>query len=267
LHLLSLGQDFMHVLSPTGNVMFSTPSIRDLTGWTSDEVTGRPIADFIHTDDVAGFLRDFESSLRDGHDLTLYYRFRMKDDRYTIFEITGHPYYAEENGQQQCKCFFAMGRPYPSKNTAMLDSFLELKTENERLRQELQVMYGEMEGTGPAIDYRPGASGSNNDYSTHLLAATIRQATDAGSSGQARQSSAAYTGFETSQSPYDQSHANLSPGPDMGGPSQAKAPMVSSMANYGASHSGPSAASVKAETAAEKKKKVSSSSHSSRSFH
>ncbi|GAB1519665.1 white collar 2 type of transcription factor [Rhizoctonia solani] len=30
-----------------------------------------------------------------------------------------------------------MARPYPSRNTTMLDSFLELKIENERLRQQL----------------------------------------------------------------------------------------------------------------------------------
>lgn len=159
----------MHILSPTGNIMFATPSIRELTGWTSEEVTGRPIADFIHTDDVEGFLRDYQTSLLEGNDLTLYYRFRMKDDRYTIFEITGHPYYAEENGQQRCKCFFAMGRPYPSKNTAMLDSFLELKIENERLRQDLQVMYSDLEASGGLGDYR-GASGSAsaNDYGASL---------------------------------------------------------------------------------------------------
>lgn len=123
-------------------------------------------------DDIEGFSRDFQNSLRDGNDLTLYYRFRMKDDRYIIFEITGHPYYAEENGQQQIKCFFAMGRPYPSKNTAMLDSFLELKIENERLRQELHDMYTDMEsggdgtgqgGSGSPVDYGPP---SNIDYST-----------------------------------------------------------------------------------------------------
>lgn len=144
----------MHVLSPDGKIIFATPSIRDLTGWSVEEVTNRPIADFIHTDDIEGFARDYETSLREGKDLTLYYRFRMKDDRYTIFEITGHPYYAEENGQRKCKCFFGMGRPYPSKNTAMLDSFLELKIENERLRQELQVMYQDIEGNG-GMDYGP----------------------------------------------------------------------------------------------------------------
>ncbi|EKM55306.1 uncharacterized protein PHACADRAFT_208823 [Phanerochaete carnosa HHB-10118-sp] len=36
------------------------------------------------------------------------------------------------------KCFFAMAKPYPSRNTAMLNTFLELKMENERLQQRLR---------------------------------------------------------------------------------------------------------------------------------
>lgn len=135
----------MHVLSPTGEVVFCTASIVELSGWTADDLIGRPIADFVHGDDVEGFLRDFTNSVQNGTDLNLYYRFRMKDERYTIFEIAGHPYYVEDDGVRTCKCFFGMGRPYPSKNTAMLDSFLELKMENEKLRQELQVMYEDIE--------------------------------------------------------------------------------------------------------------------------
>lgn len=68
-----------------------------------------------------------------------------------MFEITGHWYYGSSTSNDSnsnskdrsdsAKCFFAIARPYPSKNAAMLDSFLELKFENERLRQELLVMY------------------------------------------------------------------------------------------------------------------------------
>ena len=39
----------MHVLSPTGSIMFCTPSIRELTGWTPEEAVGKPISDFIRT--------------------------------------------------------------------------------------------------------------------------------------------------------------------------------------------------------------------------
>ncbi|GAA5920854.1 hypothetical protein JCM1841_002353 [Sporobolomyces salmonicolor] len=163
-HILQEMQDFMHVLSPTGHFIFATPCIRELAQYTSDELFGRSLFDYIHPDDVAAFKRDFEASLRSSDTLTLYYRFRTKDDRYLLFEMTGHPYYAEESGPNAQppvpKCFFAMARPYPSKNAAMLDSFLELKFENERLRQELLAMYKEIEGDGQAGTNLPhGQSG------------------------------------------------------------------------------------------------------------
>ncbi|GAA5822755.1 hypothetical protein JCM11251_004367 [Rhodosporidiobolus azoricus] len=160
-HILEELQDFMHVISPTGQFIFASQSVRDLTGYSPDEVFSRSIFDFLHPDDVGPFQRDFETSLRTGDTLTLYFRFKNKDERFTLFEVTGHPYYGsgddhvpggppqKPNGRA-AKCFFAMARPYPSKNQAMLDSFLELKFENERLRQELLVMYKEVEGDAPA---------------------------------------------------------------------------------------------------------------------
>ncbi|KAK4058827.1 white collar 2 type of transcription factor [Microbotryomycetes sp. JL221] len=145
-HIIDEIQDFMHVLSPTGEFIFVTPSITDMTGWSVDELVGHSISDFVHQDDVEGYKNDFQQSLADGKDLTLYCRFRTKDNGYVLYEMTGHPHYTEVGGQQNCKCFFGMGRPYPSKNQAMLDSFLELKFENERLRQELQTLYKDIEG-------------------------------------------------------------------------------------------------------------------------
>ncbi|BGP13735.1 hypothetical protein JCM10213_009050 [Rhodosporidiobolus nylandii] len=166
-HILEELQDFMHVISPTGSFIFASASIRDLAGYTPDELFSRSIFDFIHPDDAAGFRRDFEQSIRTGDTLTLYYRFKTKEDRYALFEVTGHPYYGtDENGQQRtaaegrpARCFFAMARSYPSKNQAMLDSFLELKFENERLRQELLVMYKEVEGDGPSGGFPYGQPG------------------------------------------------------------------------------------------------------------
>ncbi|GAA6029358.1 hypothetical protein JCM8097_003636 [Rhodosporidiobolus ruineniae] len=159
-HILEELQDFMHVVSPVGNFIFASNSIRDLAGYDPNELFGRSLFDYIHPDDSISFQRDFETSLRTGDHLTLYYRFKTKEGGFTLFEVTGHPYYGEDPahppGTQQRpngrppKCWFGMSRPYPSKNQAMLDSFLELKFENERLRQELLVMYKEVEGDAPA---------------------------------------------------------------------------------------------------------------------
>ncbi|GAA6061673.1 hypothetical protein JCM10212_000856 [Sporobolomyces blumeae] len=154
-HIITEMQDFMHVLSPSGNFIYATPCIRDLAHYVPDELFGRSIFDYIHPDDADAVRRDFTEAGKSHESLSLYYRFRTKAGAYLLFEVTGHWYYAASTASQDgkaevAKCFFAMARPYPSKNAAMLDSFLELKFENERLRQELLVMYREIENDTPA---------------------------------------------------------------------------------------------------------------------
>ena len=208
-HIIDEIQDLMHVLSPSGNIMFTTPSIQELTGWQPDQVVGRPLREFVHPDDWPAFEKDFDKAIREATDLVVYYRFRTVQDRYIIFEVTGHPYYVDQDGnpapatlgidtssgapspngpnhaaaaaaavaaasggkrgssdgsqtERRCNCFFAIGRQYPSKNTAMLDSFLELKIENERLRQELQAMYKEIEGSGMDLNAAAGENGQSD---------------------------------------------------------------------------------------------------------
>ncbi|CAE6354893.1 unnamed protein product [Rhizoctonia solani] len=79
---------------------------------------------------------------------------------FPLFELRGHAIYSKASGSAsaasdpgpssssidtkpnpnadpEASCFIIMARPYPSRNTTMLDSFLELKIENERLRQQL----------------------------------------------------------------------------------------------------------------------------------
>ncbi|GAA5990935.1 hypothetical protein JCM5350_008284 [Sporobolomyces pararoseus] len=160
-HIIQEMQDFMHVLSPKGEFVYATPCIQQLAQWTPEELFGRSIFDFIHPDDADAVRRDFTEASKSKEALSLYYRFRTREGGYVLFEITGHWYYgtsSSEGGNDSVKCFFAIARPYPSKNAAMLDSFLELKFENERLRQELLMMYKDIEGetTPSAAPFPPG---------------------------------------------------------------------------------------------------------------
>ena len=56
---------------------------------------------------------------------------------------------ATSSSRSQLQCFFCSARPYPSKNTSMLDSFLELKLENEKLR----LLIADMDLTGPETEH------------------------------------------------------------------------------------------------------------------
>ncbi|KAK7693964.1 hypothetical protein QCA50_003539 [Cerrena zonata] len=55
-----------------------------------------------------------------------------------MFELVGAPYYLPV--EDTLKCFYAVAKPYPSRNTTILNTFLELKLENERLVDRLSQL-------------------------------------------------------------------------------------------------------------------------------
>jgi PAS domain S-box-containing protein len=137
-------KDFLHILTPDGRIVYLSPSGKHLTGYPSEELIGKFIVDFIHPDDSGIFVREFNESIASGNPLRFFYRFRKKDGNYTIFESHGHPHLTSEaaafgpnNAAGFCRGFFMMARPYPTKNAALLDSFLEHKIENHRLTNRI----------------------------------------------------------------------------------------------------------------------------------
>jgi PAS domain S-box-containing protein len=139
-------RDFLHILTPDGRIVYISPSGELLTGFSRDDLLGKFIVDFIHPDDSGIFVREFNESIASGNPLRFFYRFKRKDGTYTIFESHGHPHLTSEASQfglhkgpnnAFCRGFFMMARPYPTKNAALLDSFLEHKIENERLTKRI----------------------------------------------------------------------------------------------------------------------------------
>ncbi|KAH8596557.1 hypothetical protein B0O99DRAFT_509783 [Bisporella sp. PMI_857] len=140
-------KDLLHILTPDGRIVYLSSSCQGLTGYPTEELTGKFIIDYIHQDDSSIFMREFNESITTGNPLRFFYRFRKKDGLYTIFESHGHPHLTAEastfgpsNTAGFCRGFFMMARPYPTKNAALLDSFLEHKIENERLRKRIQEL-------------------------------------------------------------------------------------------------------------------------------
>ncbi|KAI9648227.1 white collar 2 type of transcription factor [Ciborinia camelliae] len=148
-------KDFMHVLTPNGKVVYASPSCQSLTGYTAEELSGKFIVDFIHPDDSATYVREFNESIASGNPLRFYYRFRKKDKTFTIFESHGHAHYASaasstshvppKDTADYCRGFFMMARPYPTKNAVLLDSFLEHKIEFERMSKRIKDLKREEE--------------------------------------------------------------------------------------------------------------------------
>lgn len=78
--------------------------------------------------DKNSFRQMFSQSIVQKKDLLTYARLRCQPEYYgaaeygvpqkeVLFEITGYPHSIP--GEEECKCFFAVAKPYPSRNTAM----------------------------------------------------------------------------------------------------------------------------------------------------
>jgi PAS domain S-box-containing protein len=149
-------KDFLHILTPDGRILYASPSCKAITGYDQQALMGKFISEFVHPDDSGIFMREFNESIASGNALRFFYRFKKDDGTYIIFECDGHPHLSPEptnaSGMSQspnpgmppltalCRGFFMMARPYPTKNAALLDSFLEHKIENERLMKRIEEL-------------------------------------------------------------------------------------------------------------------------------
>ena len=144
-------KDFLYILTPDGRILFVSPSAKQLTGHNPQDLVGKSISDFIHPDDSALYIREFNESIATGNALRFFHRFRSAEDKYRIFECHGHPHLTNEPtlleqtgppvGQAgYCRGFFMMARPYPTRNSELLDSFLEHKIENVRLQARIAAL-------------------------------------------------------------------------------------------------------------------------------
>ena len=145
-------KDFLKILDANGRIKYASPSILNLTGYSTEEIQDIFLKDLIHPDDQGVFVAELNESIASGNSLRLFYRFKKKDGDYTIFETVGHAHIAgakfapnPNNQSPFCQAVFMMARPYPTKNAGLLDSFLEHKIENERLKRRIAELRREEE--------------------------------------------------------------------------------------------------------------------------
>ncbi|OQV00832.1 PA domain-containing protein [Cladophialophora immunda] len=149
--LLEELKDLLYILTPDGRFLYVSPSAKQLTGHDPKDLIGKSISDFIHPDDSSLFIREFNESIATGNSIRFFHRFRSAEDKYQIFECHGHPHLTNEITQLElsgtpvshtgiCRGFFMMARPYPTRTSELLDSFLEHKIENFRLQARIAVL-------------------------------------------------------------------------------------------------------------------------------
>lgn len=143
-------RDLLHILDAEGRVKTVSPSSEHLTGYRPAELHDMLMRELLHPDDVGVFTSELNQSIASGTPFRLFYRMRKKDGAYAVFEAIGHAHIAAakfapnpNNQTAFCQAVFMMARPYPTKNAALLDSFLEHKMENERLRRKIAELQKE----------------------------------------------------------------------------------------------------------------------------
>jgi PAS domain S-box-containing protein len=143
-------QDLLLILDANGRIKHVSPSIEHLTGHGPSDLRDLFMRDLLHPDDVGVFTSELNESIASGTPLRIFYRLRKKDGTYAVFEAVGHAHIAAarfapnpSNQTPFCQAVFMMARPYPTKNATLLDSFLEHKMENERLKRKITELQRE----------------------------------------------------------------------------------------------------------------------------
>jgi PAS domain S-box-containing protein len=142
----------LYILTAEGRLVYVSPSAQSLTGHSVSDLLGKSISEFVHPDDSSLYLRELHESIATGNPLRFFHRFRTPEGQYRIFECHGHPHLSADAATPLelsglpvgtagfCRGFFMMARPYPTRNSQLLDSFLGHKIENVRLRQRIDQL-------------------------------------------------------------------------------------------------------------------------------
>ncbi|KAF9780551.1 hypothetical protein BJ322DRAFT_1083717 [Thelephora terrestris] len=192
--ITELTEAIILILSTQCQILYCSAAVKELLGWRDEDLIDTGFLDLVNVDDRENFKTVFEQSIRDNSDMQSYVRMHTKPEvpppasststpeaasRATevLFEIIGYPHFVE--GEGTCKCFFATAKTYPSRNTAMLNTFLELKMENERLQhrvRELRAQKAPFMQTLPSLTVPTSTSASlPSTFGAHPSSTTSSQ--------------------------------------------------------------------------------------------
>ncbi|KAL2850821.1 hypothetical protein BJX68DRAFT_266397 [Aspergillus pseudodeflectus] len=142
-------RDLLLLLTPDGRVSYVSPSCRPITGFGQAQLEQNYFSRFIHDDDKAVFAREFHECIATGRPLRCHFRVYHFDNSSSLVEARGHPHFttrsADGSEQLTCHGVFLVCRPYHTQSTQILDSFLEHKLENIRLKERIAQLKREEE--------------------------------------------------------------------------------------------------------------------------
>jgi hypothetical protein len=143
--ITELADTSVFVLSPQLAILYCSPAITELLGWKETDIVDHDFTELVNGefcvvykwkclgerlysgDDQRTFRASFEDSLRRRSELLVYVRLKCNSPGTTfpfspmkevLFEVKGYAKFAHEE-DVTCQCFFAMAKPYLSRNIAL----------------------------------------------------------------------------------------------------------------------------------------------------
>ncbi|OJD15642.1 hypothetical protein AJ78_04103 [Emergomyces pasteurianus Ep9510] len=132
-------RDLMQILDFSGMLIAVSPCCKALTGYEPEDIIGNVLFEFIHPDDRSMVVGEFAKSITTGNPFRCYYRFKKKGGSYLLLDAHGH---IDSATNMEVSI---IARPYLTKQSQLLDSFLEHKLENERLTRRITELKREGE--------------------------------------------------------------------------------------------------------------------------
>ncbi|KJA27144.1 hypothetical protein HYPSUDRAFT_198430 [Hypholoma sublateritium FD-334 SS-4] len=139
--LTELVDDVAFVLSPSYKIMYCGTAVTELLGWKDIGLSDWDFLDLVSLDQER-FRNAFENSLQNGveFDIAVGLRTSAPATQYStapsqqemLFDMKFYPHIAERDAES--RCIFAMALPYAGRNTAMLNTILDLRADNDRLQ-------------------------------------------------------------------------------------------------------------------------------------
>ncbi|KDR81724.1 hypothetical protein GALMADRAFT_239880 [Galerina marginata CBS 339.88] len=144
--LTELVDNVAFVLSPACKIWFCGTAVTETLGWRDADLLDFDFMELVDVTDQARFRGAFEEAMKNNSEFNLSIKLKGSDSplsypssnssKSAVFDIKCYPYTTTES-ELEVKCLIAMVAPYPSRNTAMLHTILDLKAQNDRLQRKV----------------------------------------------------------------------------------------------------------------------------------
>lgn len=124
-------RDVVHVLNNDLRLVYCSTASSEFLGYKPSELANHIFTEYLHVDDIDMFVREFHKCKNSIQTFKCSYRFLRKDGKYTTLETKGTFY---KNS------LFGNARKIPTDAARSIDSFLDLKMENEILMKKLNLL-------------------------------------------------------------------------------------------------------------------------------